>query len=33
LQVHATATGRVIDGNPVVEASQIVIISGFATVQ
>jgi hypothetical protein len=33
LQVHAIATGRMLDGYPVVEASQIVIISGFATVQ
>ena len=33
LQVHATATGRLHDGNPVLAASQIVIITGFAAIQ
>ena len=33
LQVHATATGRTVDGSPVVDASQIVIITGFASVR
>ena len=33
LQVHATATGRAIDHITVVDASQIVIITGFATVR
>ena len=33
LQVHATTTGRTVDRSPVVEASQIIIITGFASVR